>query len=96
MRASDAPRRASSDDAARGARFERRHGRREVRAPTIARDIILRSSAVRAARLTASICAYVVDDVLWQLPPSIVLSFDYYVLCLPHALFTLKDVPFYA
>jgi hypothetical protein len=45
---------------------ERRHGRREMRAAMIARDI-------RRSFL-----------------------FDYYVLCLPHVLFTLKIVRFYA
>jgi hypothetical protein len=38
--ASGTPRRASSDGDARGARFERHHGRREVRAAMIARDIL--------------------------------------------------------
>jgi hypothetical protein len=66
-RASDAPRRVSSDGAARGVRFERCHGRREVRAAMIALDI-LRSGAVRAARVTTSICSCVVDDVLRRLP----------------------------
>jgi hypothetical protein len=33
------PRRASSDGAARGARFDPRHGRHEVRAAMIARDV---------------------------------------------------------
>jgi hypothetical protein len=42
---------------------ERRHGRREVRAAMIARDI-LRSGAVWAARVTTYICACVIDDVL--------------------------------
>jgi hypothetical protein len=69
-RVSSAPRCASSDGDARGARFERRHGRREVRAATIAHDI-LRSDAVRAAWVTTYICACVVDDVLRRLPPSI-------------------------
>jgi hypothetical protein len=69
-RASGAPRRASSDVAARGVRFERRHGRREVRAATIARNIH-QSSVVRAARVTTSICSCVVDDVLRRLPPPI-------------------------
>jgi hypothetical protein len=68
--ASGAPRRASSDGAAGGARFERRHGRREVHISTIVRGI-LRSGIVRAARVTTSICACVVDDVLRQLPPPI-------------------------
>jgi hypothetical protein len=94
-RASDAPRCASSDGNTRGARFERRYGRCEVRAATIAHDI-LRSGAVRAARMTTYICAYVVDDVLQRLPPSICMFFDYCVLCLPHVLFTLKTVQFYA
>jgi hypothetical protein len=46
------------------------HGRREVRAATIARDI-LRSATIRAARVTTSIYACVVDDVLQRLPPLI-------------------------
>jgi hypothetical protein len=69
-RSSDATRCASSDGDIRGARFEQRHGRCEVRAATIAHDI-LRSSVVRVARLTTYICAYVIDDVLRRLPPSI-------------------------
>jgi|UPI000221A025 hypothetical protein len=63
-------RRASSDDTSRGARFEQRHRRRDVCAATIARDI-LRFGAVRAVRVTASICACIVDDVLRRLPPPI-------------------------
>jgi hypothetical protein len=95
-RGSSAPRRVSSDGDARDARFERRHGRREVRASTIAHDI-LRSGAVRAARVTTYICACVIDDVLRRLPPPIRVFFFYYcVLCLPHVLFTLKTVRFYA
>jgi hypothetical protein len=42
----------------------------EVRAATIAHDI-LRSGAVRSARMTTYICAYIVDDVLRRLPPLI-------------------------
>jgi hypothetical protein len=76
-RANDVPRCASSDGDTRGVRFERRHGRCEVRAATIAHDI-LRSGAVRAARMTTYICAYVVDDVLRRLPPSI---FNFLLLC---------------
>jgi hypothetical protein len=49
---------------------ERRHGRREMRATLIAHDI-LRFGAVWAARVTTYICAFVIDDVLWPLPPSI-------------------------
>jgi hypothetical protein len=49
---------------------ERRHGRREMRAAMIARDI-LRSGAVWAARVTTYICACVIDDVLRPLPTSI-------------------------
>jgi hypothetical protein len=49
---------------------ERRHGRRKVRAPMIACDI-LRSGAVWAARVTTYICASVIDDVLRPLPPLI-------------------------
>jgi hypothetical protein len=95
-RASRAPRRASSDGVARGARFERHHGRREVHAATITRDILW-SGAVRAARVMSSILSCVLDGVLWRLPPPIcVISFDYCVLCLTHTLFTLKIVRFYA
>jgi hypothetical protein len=93
-RARGAPRRVSSDGAARGSRFEHRHGRREVRVATVARDI-LRSSTVRATRVMTSIRSYVLDGVLRRLPPPIrVMSIDYYVLYLPHALFTLKTVGF--
>jgi hypothetical protein len=53
-RASGAPRCASSDGDTRGARFERRHGRCEVRAATIA-HYIFRSGAVRVARMTTYI-----------------------------------------
>jgi hypothetical protein len=53
-------------DVARGS-SERRHGRCEVRAAMIARDI-LRSGAVWMARVTAYICACVIDDVLRPLP----------------------------
>jgi hypothetical protein len=88
-RASGAPRRASSDGIARGTRFEWRHGRCEVRAATITRDILW-SGAVRVVRLTTSICVCVVDDVLRRLPHPI------RVLCPPHALFTLKTLRFYA
>jgi hypothetical protein len=80
-RASSAPRCVSSDGDTRGVRFERRHGRCEVRAATIAHDI-LRSSAVRAARMTTYICAYVVDDVLRRLPLRFVFSFR--LLCFMH------------
>jgi hypothetical protein len=73
-RASGAPRCASSDGNTRGVRFERRYGRCEVRAVTIAHDI-LRSGAVRAARMTTYICAYIVDDVLRRLPLRFVFSF---------------------
>jgi hypothetical protein len=63
-RASGTPQRVSSNDAARGAGFEWRHGRREVRSAMIVRDI-LRSGAVRAARVTICKRSYVVvDDVL--------------------------------
>jgi hypothetical protein len=74
-RASGAPWCASSDDNTRGVRFERRHRRCEMRAATIAHDI-LRSGVVRAAPMTTYICAYVVDDVLRQLPPSIRVFFS--------------------
>jgi hypothetical protein len=90
------PRRMSSDSAARGWRFERRHERLEVRAATIMRHILW-SGAVRTARVMISIRSCVLDDVLRQLPPPIhVMPFDYCVLSLLHALFTLKSVGFYA
>jgi hypothetical protein len=54
---------------------ERRHGRREMRAAMIARDI-LQSGAVWAARVTTYICACVIDDVLRPLPPSIRVFFS--------------------
>jgi hypothetical protein len=73
-RASGVPRRASSDGAAGGTRFKRRHGRHEVRTTTIASDI-LRSGASLAARVMTSICSYVVDDVLQRLPPLIHIVF---------------------
>jgi hypothetical protein len=53
---------------------ERRHGRHEVRAAMIARDI-LRSGAVWAARVTTYICACVIDDVLRPLPHPIRVCF---------------------
>jgi hypothetical protein len=74
---------------------ERRHGRCEMREAMSARDI-LRSGVVWAARVTAYICACVIDDILRPLPPSIRVFFDYFVLCLPHVLFTLKTIRFYA
>jgi hypothetical protein len=85
-RASDAPQCASSDDDTQGARFERRHGRCEVRVATITHDI-LRSGAVRTARMTTYIYAYVVDDVLRRLPPSIcvfsiIVFYAYHMYCL--------------
>jgi hypothetical protein len=67
----------------RGVRLERRHGRCEVRAATIAHDI-LRSSAIRAAPMTTYICAYVVDDVLRRLPPSIRVFFSIIVFYIYH------------
>jgi hypothetical protein len=78
-RASGTPCHASSDGATRDTRFERRHRRREVRATTIARDI-LRSGTIRTGRVTTSICSCVVDDVFQRLPLRFVLSFDYCVL----------------
>jgi hypothetical protein len=82
-RASGAPRRASSDGDARGARFERRHGRCEVRAAMIAHDI-LRSGTVRAARVTTYICACVVVDVLRRLHPQIRVFFSIIVFYAYH------------
>jgi hypothetical protein len=69
------PSSASSDGGTRGVRFEWCHGRCEVRAAMIAHDI-LRSGAVRVARMTTYICAYVVDDVLRRLPPPIRVFFS--------------------
>jgi hypothetical protein len=86
-RASGAPRRASSNGDTQGVRFERHRGRREVRAATIVHDI-LRSGAVRAARVTIYICVCVVDDVLQRLPPSIrvffsiIVFYAYHMYCL--------------
>jgi hypothetical protein len=60
---------ATATHEARGS-SERRHGRREMRTALITRDI-LRSSAVWVARVTIYICAFVIDDVLRPLPPSI-------------------------
>jgi hypothetical protein len=51
------------------------HGRREVRAAMITRDI-LRSGAVWAAQVTTYICACVIDDVLRPLPHSICVFFS--------------------
>jgi hypothetical protein len=62
---------------------ERRHGRREMRAALIARDI-LRSGAVWAARVTIYICAFVIDDVLRPLPPSIRVFFSIIVFYAYH------------
>jgi hypothetical protein len=68
----------------------------EDRATMVACDI-LRSGAIRAARVTTSIRSCVLDSVLQRLPPPIrIMHFDYCVLCLPHTLFTLKTVGFYA
>jgi hypothetical protein len=82
-RASGAPRRASSDGDTRGVRFERRHGRRAVRAVMIARDI-LRSGTVLVARVTTYIRACVIDDVLRQLPPPIRVFFSIIVFYAYH------------
>jgi hypothetical protein len=80
------PRRASSDDATQDARFERCHGRREVRAATIAHDI-LRSGTIWVARVTTSIYACVVDDVLQRLPPLIHIVFR--LLCFMTTTYTI-------
>jgi hypothetical protein len=71
---------------------ERRHGRREVRAAMIARDI-RRSLGGPSDHLHLCLCH-------WRRPPATTSSdscflFDYYVLCLPHVLFMLKTVRFY-
>jgi hypothetical protein len=89
------PRRAGSDGAAQAARFERHHGKREVHATTVARDI-LRSNVVRAARVMTSIRSRVLDGVLRRLSPPIrVISFDYCVLCLTAYTINAKIVRFY-
>jgi hypothetical protein len=62
---------------------ERRHGRREVRATMIARDI-LRSGAVWAPRVTTYICACVIDDVLRPLPHPIRVFFSIIVFYAYH------------
>jgi hypothetical protein len=82
-RASGAPRCANSEDDTRGARFEWRYGRREVRAAMIEHDI-LQSGVVRAARVTTYICACVVDDVLRRLPPPIHVFFSIIVFYAYH------------
>jgi hypothetical protein len=88
------PRRASSDDATRGVRFEWHHGRCEVRAATIVCDILW-SGAVRAARVTTSICSCVVDDVLGRLPTLIGVVFRL-LCCMPTTCtIYVKTVQFY-
>jgi hypothetical protein len=54
---------------------ERHHGRSEMRAAMIARDI-LRSGAVWMPRVTTYICACVIDDILRPLPHSIRVFFS--------------------
>jgi hypothetical protein len=73
---------ATATHEARGS-SERRHGRREMRAALITRDI-LRSGAVWAARVTIYICAFVIDDVLRPLPPSIRVFFSIIVFYAYH------------
>jgi hypothetical protein len=63
--------------------FERRHGRHKVCAATIGHDI-LRSNAVRVARVTTYICACIVDDVLRRLPPLIRVFFSIIVFYANH------------
>jgi hypothetical protein len=77
------PLRASSDGAARGARFERSHIRHEVRVATVARDI-LRSGAVRTARVTTSIHSCVLNGILWRLPPLIHVMYSIIVFSAYH------------
>jgi hypothetical protein len=62
---------------------ERRHGRREVHAAMITRDI-LRSGAVWTAQVTTYICACVIDDVLRPLPPPIRVFFSIIVFYVYH------------
>jgi hypothetical protein len=73
---------ATATHKARGS-SERRHGRREMCAALIARDI-LRSGAVWAARVTTYIYAFVIDDVLQPLPPSIRVFFSIIVFYAYH------------
>jgi hypothetical protein len=55
--------------------------------------LIRRSSGATSDDL---LCSCVLDGVLGRLlPPIRVMHFDYCVLCLPHALFTLKTLKFY-
>jgi hypothetical protein len=62
---------------------ERRHGRREMHAAMITRDI-LRSGAVWAARVMTYICACVIDDVVRPLPPLIRVLFSIIVFYAYH------------
>jgi hypothetical protein len=73
---------ATATHEARGS-SERRHGRREMRAAMIARDI-LRSGAVWAARVTTYICACVIDEVLQPLHASIRVFFSIIVFYAYH------------
>ena len=62
---------------------ERHHGRLEMRAAMIARDI-LQSGAVWAARVMTCIWACVIDDVLRPLPHSIRVFFSFIVFYAYH------------
>jgi hypothetical protein len=85
---------ATATHEARGS-SERRHGRREIRAAMIARDILW-SGLVWADRVTSYICACVIDDVLRPLPHPIRVFFSIIVFYAYRILFTLKIVRFYA
>jgi hypothetical protein len=87
---------ASSDGSTRSARVKRRHGRREVSAAAIA-PCVTSSDPAQFERpewwppsVLVSSTMSSSDYLLWFM-----LSFDYCVLCVPHALFTLKTVRFY-
>jgi hypothetical protein len=73
---------ATATHEARGS-SERHHGRREMHAVMIARDI-LRSGAVWATRVTTYICACIIDDVLRTLPSSIRVFFSIIVFYAYH------------
>jgi hypothetical protein len=86
------PWRVSSDGATQGARFERHHRRREVRATMVMCDI-LRSDAVQVARVTNSICSYILECVLRRLPPR---RHHPFVLCLSFLCFMRTTSTIYA
>jgi hypothetical protein len=86
---------ATATHEARGS-SERRHGRREMRAALIARDILRSGTVWGGLSDDLHLCFY-----HRRRPPATTsfdscFLFDYCVLCLPHVLFTLKTVRFYA